>query len=154
MANNSGTLLIAPVRPTSTADTFPSAYANELLGGWHEVAQLADRDALPADRREVGMACWVEAVATLYILTGGTTNANWVAFSAGGGGGGGGATTVTFNQSSASASWTIIHNLSRFPSVTVVDSAGTTVEGDVQYLSANALTVAFAYPFAGVAYLN
>ena len=67
--------------------------------------------------------------------------------------------TYTHNQSSASDTWTITHNLNRFPSVTVVDSADTIVYGTVVYNSANQLTITFfegssALAFQGKAYLN
>ena len=67
--------------------------------------------------------------------------------------------TYTHNQSSTSGTWTITHNLNRFPSVTVVDSADTIVYGTVVYNSANQLTITFfqggsALAFSGKAYLN
>ena len=67
--------------------------------------------------------------------------------------------TYTHNQSSVSNTWTITHNLNRFPSVTVVYSANTIVHGTVVYNSVNQLTVTFfqagsALAFSGKAYLN
>lgn len=62
--------------------------------------------------------------------------------------------TFVFTQLSPTTTWTITHNLNSYPSVTVVDSAGSVVEGDPQYLSANALTVTFSSAFSGAAYLN
>ena len=67
--------------------------------------------------------------------------------------------TYTHNQSTTSNTWTITHNLNRFPSVTVVDSADTIVYGTVVYNSANQLTITFfqagsALAFSGKAYLN
>lgn len=50
--------------------------------------------------------------------------------------------------------WTIVHNLSKYPSVTIVDSGGTVVVGEVTYLSVNILEVSFAAAFAGKAYCN
>lgn len=64
------------------------------------------------------------------------------------------ATTYTHTQYSASSEWTINHNLNRYPSVTVVDSAGTKAYGDVTYIDADTLTVSFNAPFSGTAYLN
>jgi hypothetical protein len=51
-----GTNVAAPVRPFDSADTFPSAIAEEIKGGWHAVASTTERDAIPAARRTVGMA--------------------------------------------------------------------------------------------------
>ena len=67
--------------------------------------------------------------------------------------------TYTFSQSSAANTWTITHNLGRYPSVTVVNSANTIINGSVTYNSVNQLTVTFfsggsAYAFSGKAYLN
>jgi hypothetical protein len=63
-------------------------------------------------------------------------------------------TTFIFDQMIASATWVIAHALNRYPSVTVVDSGGTQVEGYVDYLDANTVNVLFSAAFAGTAYLN
>jgi hypothetical protein len=57
-------------------------------------------------------------------------------------------------QNSPSATWTIIHNLGKKPSVTVVDSADEIVYGEVQYDSDNQVTLTFAGAFSGKAYFN
>lgn len=60
----------------------------------------------------------------------------------------------THRQDEASDVWTIDHGLGKFPSVTVVDSCGNVVVGDVTYTSLNQLTVTFNAVFSGKAYLN
>ena len=67
--------------------------------------------------------------------------------------------TYTHNQSSASDTWVINHNLEKHPSITVVDSAETVVHGKIEYNSKNKVTITFrlnedAYAFSGKAYLN
>jgi hypothetical protein len=67
--------------------------------------------------------------------------------------------TYTHNQSSTSDTWVINHNLHRFPSVTVIDSGNTIVQGTVTYNSNKQLTITFfsggsALAFSGKAYLN
>ena len=57
-------------------------------------------------------------------------------------------------QNSVSDLWTITHNLGIYPQVTIVDSAGTNVEGAVGYINNNELTVSFGYGFTGTAYLS
>lgn len=59
-----------------------------------------------------------------------------------------------FNQASATATWNINHNLNKYPSIHVVDSAQTVVVGDVKYIDLNNITVTFASGFAGQAFLN
>lgn len=66
----------------------------------------------------------------------------------------GAGTTYTWNQSIALSTWTIPHNLDRFPSVTVTDNLGRRVEPDVTYISNDIVQVTHGIPFAGVAYLN
>ena len=61
MAQNSGTLVAAPVRPASDLDTFPTALASEIRGGHRSVPTLAARNAISADRREEGMTVTVTA---------------------------------------------------------------------------------------------
>ena len=62
--------------------------------------------------------------------------------------------TFTFIQSESSDTWTITHNLNKFPSVQVQDSAGTDVVGEIYYNSLNQLTLRFSAAFSGKAYLN
>ena len=67
--------------------------------------------------------------------------------------------TFTHNQTSTSATWTITHNLNKYPSVMVIDSADTVVQGTIVYNSSNQLTITFfeesdALAFQGKAYLN
>lgn len=59
-----------------------------------------------------------------------------------------------FTQEVASNVWNITHNLNKFPSVTIVDSGGSVVEGDITYIDNNSLTVTFVGGFTGKAYLN
>ena len=66
----------------------------------------------------------------------------------------GGDKTYVFTQSTAAERWEINHNLGKFPSVTIVDSGGNEVVGDVMYLTKNKLITSFTAPFSGKAYLN
>jgi len=62
--------------------------------------------------------------------------------------------TFVFDQVVPAATWVIVHNLNKFPSVSVVDTANTSGFGAVEYDSANQLTITFSGAFAGKAYLN
>jgi hypothetical protein len=57
-------------------------------------------------------------------------------------------------QNTSSNTWTITHNLSFYPNVTVADSGGSIVEGEIAYTSTNALTIRFTASFSGQAYLS
>ena len=59
-----------------------------------------------------------------------------------------------YEQGEASDIWEITHNMDKYPSVTVVDSANTVVIGHVTYNDRNQLTVRFNGTFKGKAYLN
>lgn len=69
-------------------------------------------------------------------------------------GSGGSDKSFVYIQSSATNVWEINHNLNKYPSVTVVDSAGSVVVGEVVYNNANKITVTFIGAFSGKAYLN
>lgn len=58
------------------------------------------------------------------------------------------------DQSFPSNEWEITHNLGKHPAVTVIDSVGNEVEGDCNYIDDNSLTLTFAFPFSGMAFLN
>ena len=62
--------------------------------------------------------------------------------------------TYTFVQAGASATWTVQHNLDKFPSVTMVLSTGQKGYGDVVYIDENNLTITFASAESGKAYMN
>lgn len=81
--NNVGTLVIAPIRPQSDADVFPSAYANEIRGGHHTAADIAARDAIPTERLDVGMFCTTQDTGTVYILRQITPSLIWEEFVSG-----------------------------------------------------------------------
>lgn len=57
-------------------------------------------------------------------------------------------------QETASDTWTIIHGLNFIPGITVVDSAGSVVEGDYEYPNENTVIAHFNGSFAGKAYLS
>ena len=58
------------------------------------------------------------------------------------------------DQTISSISWSVTHNLNKKASVTVVDSAGTVVVGEVEYLNDNSITITFNAAFSGYAYFN
>ena len=62
--------------------------------------------------------------------------------------------TFVFTQGTAASTWTVNHNLEKFPSVMVVDSANNVVIGDITYTNNNSLTVSFSSTFSGKAYIN
>ncbi len=65
-----------------------------------------------------------------------------------------GAETYIHTQMVPQSIWIISHNLDRYPSVTIVDSAGTVVIGDMEYVTSNEIRVSFTSEFSGKAYLN
>jgi hypothetical protein len=60
----------------------------------------------------------------------------------------------THDQSVSSNQWTVTHNLSKYPSVQVIDSAGNFCIGQITHNSVNQLTLDFNSSFGGKAYLN
>lgn len=60
----------------------------------------------------------------------------------------------THDQPVAAATWTMNHGLGKRPSVTVVDSAGTEVKGEIIYDDLNTCRALFSAPFSGTAELN
>lgn len=54
----------------------------------------------------------------------------------------------------AGQSYTVTHNLNKFPSVTTVDSAGSHLIGNVQHINNNSFNVTFTATFYGKVYSN
>ena len=62
--------------------------------------------------------------------------------------------TFIFDQAQVSDTWVVVHNLGKYPSVTVIDSAGTQFITQVEYNSKNQLTIYMNSATTGKAYLN
>lgn len=63
---------------------------------------------------------------------------------------------LSYNHSQVASAtvWTVVHGLLKYPSVSVVDSGGNLVFGDVQYIDSSNLTITFTAAFSGNAFLN
>jgi hypothetical protein len=59
-----------------------------------------------------------------------------------------------FDQGIPNTVWTVNHNLNKFPSVSVVDSAKNIVTGHIQYIDLDKLLITFNASFSGTAFLN
>ena len=57
-------------------------------------------------------------------------------------------------QATPSATWSIQHNLNKFPSVTSVNNSNIKMFGEVTYVDENNLTINFSAGFSGKAYIN
>jgi hypothetical protein len=62
--------------------------------------------------------------------------------------------SYVFVQGVPATTWTIQHDLQKFPSITVIDTADTVVIGQYTYINNNNVTLTFSAGFAGKAYLN
>lgn len=60
----------------------------------------------------------------------------------------------THDQAEAASTWVVEHNLNRYPSIMVVDSAGSRVDYAAKYINSNTCELYFNAPFTGTAYLN
>ena len=60
----------------------------------------------------------------------------------------------THTQTIPSDTWEVTHNLGKYPSVEVVDSAGSVVVGDYKNIDTNTMLLTFSGAFAGKAYFN
>jgi hypothetical protein len=58
------------------------------------------------------------------------------------------------DQQVASATWVVNHNLGKFASVSIVDTANDEIIGEVRYNSLNQITITFASLVSGKAYIN
>lgn len=82
-------------------------------------------------------------------LSGGSSSSG-----SGSSGRGGNDARYTYTKIAPADIWEVEHNLGKFPSVTVVDSAGSVVQGEIEYIDRNNVRVTFTGAFAGFAYLN
>lgn len=68
--------------------------------------------------------------------------------------GGGGDKHYIHEQSVAASTWTITHNLGKYPAVTITTSAGDEVFGLVHHISVNTTELLFSSAFSGKAFFN
>ena len=59
-----------------------------------------------------------------------------------------------FAQASAASTWTVNHNLGKFPSVTVKLADGTVGQAAISHTNKNTLTITFGADTSGTAYMN
>jgi hypothetical protein len=59
-----------------------------------------------------------------------------------------------FDKQVAASVWVVVHNMGKYPSVSIVDTANDQVDAEVKYNSINQLTITFTAAVAGKAYLN
>lgn len=62
--------------------------------------------------------------------------------------------TYVHTQTTPASSWSVTHGMNKYPSVTIIDSAGSIVDGEVNFNSLNAVTISFCGAFSGKAYFN
>jgi hypothetical protein len=62
--------------------------------------------------------------------------------------------TYVFEQTTPSNKWNIVHNLNKFPYVTIFDEYNDLVYADVKYISPNEIEINFSQPIKGKCYLN
>lgn len=72
-----GVAITGFISPTDTSDTYATHDSVLGRGGLREVNSLDERDAIPGDRRRVGMIVYVLADSKYYALFGDTTNLSW-----------------------------------------------------------------------------
>ena len=68
MANLKGVNIPSTIVPFNTEDTYPTHLAEYGKGGYRSCQTIADRDKIPADRRELGMLVYVVSEDVLYKL--------------------------------------------------------------------------------------
>ncbi len=62
--------------------------------------------------------------------------------------------TFIYQQAVPATTWGVQHDLNKFPSITVVDTAKSVVVGDYTYVDNNNVILEFSAAFAGKAYFN
>lgn len=70
--------VVGTIAPAASSDTYPVTNPAWGLGGFRTVELSAERNAIPEERREVGMAVYVNTLSSYYVLSGGITNDDWV----------------------------------------------------------------------------
>ena len=78
--NSQGTDIISLIARTNHADTYATHDSFYGKGGWREVNTLDERNAIPEERRRIGMVVYVRETFKAYLLKNSLSNAGWVPF--------------------------------------------------------------------------
>ena len=143
--------IFGPLKKYSDSDPYYILHNRDLKGGYQIVSSLLERDSIIVAVRQIGLKVYVVENDTEYLLKGGITNTNWTIQTSNSESGD---LTYVHNQMSAIDIWLINHNLGKYPSVTILDSSGQTVIGNIEYLDFNNITLTFSAAFSGKAYFN
>jgi hypothetical protein len=81
MSASDGVVVRGPIVPGDTTDVYPTHLAQYGQGGYRAVADVAARDAIPAERRTLGMVVHTIGTTITWQLRGGIANTNWVQIS-------------------------------------------------------------------------
>ncbi|MEN6295022.1 MAG: hypothetical protein ABFD61_02695 [Chloroherpetonaceae bacterium] len=57
-------------------------------------------------------------------------------------------------QLSPASTWNVVHNLNKKPSIEIIDSASSKIEGDIVYIDDNNVQINFTSAFGGTATCN
>lgn len=136
--------VIAEIVPKNNAE-FAILDDQNLRGSYRVCPTINDRNEIPIDNRKAGMQVYVQDTNNSYTLESDLTT--WTLLSDPN-------QSYTHNQIIGSSIWNINHPLNKFPSVSVTDSGGNVIIGDVRYIDVNNVIVSFSGSFSGKAYLN
>lgn len=107
---------------------------------------LANIDKLS---RYEGLTVYIISKETYYRFTGGIEDENFISLDKPSK-----RSTYVYTQATPAKTWVITHNLEKFPSITVVDSALSEIHGDYRYVDDNTVELEFSSAFTGKAFLN
>lgn len=135
--------------PTDTTDTY--AVTDEIYhrGGYRSVNTIVDRDSITNDRRKEGMVVHVIATNENFILVGGISNNNWLAWAVGGSEQP--ATPSSFSATignGVDSSFVIEHNLGTFDVVAQVRDFVTQEVVEVDIVHTTLLTTQITFAIA------
>jgi hypothetical protein len=123
--------------------------------GVRGVSVTVYRNTAPFDEIEADVEFTSTNVVTVRTLQVPTLD-QYVVFVSGPGAAGAAGSDLTYihTQSSLAATWNVLHNLGKYPSVSVVDSGGSAIIPNVSYAGVNQVSISFDAPTSGKAYLN
>ena len=148
-----GTNVSSPIVPGTVLDEYPTHDAKYGKGGFRSVATIEDRDAITAYRREVGMFVYVVATDKLYVYEVESDVGSWREWESGGGGGSNVSSYSESFNALADTPLTITHNLGIYPSITIKDSDGDIIVGEMTYTDENNIQLTFSEDINGTVYL-
>ena len=136
--------------PYTEEDVYATHDSKFGKGGWRSVETISELNAIPVERRTIGMIVYVNQTKQTFILNGRLDNMGWCDY----------ADQIDKHFSYTdhilipSDRWEVHHGLNKKPSIQTFNSKGEKIDGFITVVDLNNVIIEFTRPICGTAEFN